>query len=62
MHIHLPVNHDILFNLRDLLIVMYVILIILGTIVCTIELKLYFVWDIPGVDLPIDEWYVSVFK
>ena len=55
-------NEDLMRSLKEFATMVYFIFIFVFLIVLVIEAKLYFNFDIPGVDLPIDELYIGFFK
>lgn len=48
-------------QLKDLLIVVYMVCIMLALFIAMLEIKIFFNLDVvPGLDIPIDEWYAHM--
>jgi len=49
-------------QVKDVLIALYLIFMMITLLAVLIEIKLYFNIDVvPGMDIPIDEWYAQAF-
>lgn len=63
MNAFIQQHTSLITQIKEYLVFFYGVVMFIFFLVAFIEMKLYFNLDvIPGADIPIDEWYVQIFK
>lgn len=56
-------SSNLMAQAKDILIAAYMISMVFILVAVLFEVKIYFAIDVvPGMDIPIDEWYASAFQ